>query len=136
MSAAANFPSMDLRRSLGVIRVLVGAVTWLAPRTSGRAFGLGDVADDPRGALLGRLFGVRDVVLGSAVVFARDDAELSTALRLGLVVDTVDVAASVVGRRGGLSRWGTALVGGGAIVLAMMGTESLRRISSGTQGAA
>ena len=134
-SAATNFPSMDLRRSLGIIRVLVGVFTWLAPRASGRAFGLGDVADDPRGALLGRLFGVRDVVLGSAVVFARDDVELSTALRLGLVVDTVDVAASALGRRRGLSRWGTALVGGGAIVLAMMGAESLRRMSPAPQGA-
>ena len=121
---------MDLRRSLGIIRMFVGVFTWFAPRIAGRAFGLGDVAHDPRAALVARLFGVRDLVLGGAVALARDDEALSTSLRLGLLVDTVDVAASALARRQGVNRWGSALVGGGAMVLAVMGAESLRRVGS------
>ena len=121
---------MDLRRSLGIIRMFVGVFTWLAPRFAGRAFGLGDVAHDPRAALVARLFGVRDLVLGGAVAFARDDDALSSALRLGVVVDTVDAAASALGRRRGVNRWGTALVGGGAVIFAVMGAESLRRVGT------
>jgi hypothetical protein len=57
-------------------------------------------------------------------------------LRLGVVVDTVDVAASAIGRRRGLGRGATALIGGGALALALMGVESLRRLGRARPSAA
>lgn len=121
---------MDLRRLLGLMRMFVGVFSWIAPRSSARSFGLGDVADDARAALVARLFGGRDLVLGAAVAFARDDASLATALRLGVVVDTVDVAATAIARRRGASRWAAAIVGGGAAVLAAMGAVVLRQLDT------
>ena len=115
---------------LGLTRMAVGLFSWISPRASARSFGLGDVADDSRGALLGRLFGVRDLVLGGAVAFARNEAALANALRLGLVVDTVDVAATALARRGGTSRLAAVLVGGGAAVFAAMGAISLRNVTT------
>src|SRR4051794_38556539 len=49
-------------KQLGAVRAVVGAASWVAPRLSGKAFGL-DSADNPAAPYLGRLFGARDVAL-------------------------------------------------------------------------
>jgi hypothetical protein len=90
------------RRAFGLVRIGIGALTWMFPRLASRLFALGDAADDPRDALIGRLFGVRDIAIGAALVFAKDDAARSRALQLGVLCDTADVAAALGGRRRGL----------------------------------
>ena len=44
----------------------IGTGSWVAPRLSGRLFGLDAVAN-PQLPYIGRLFGVRDVALGAGV---------------------------------------------------------------------
>ncbi len=85
----------------GCTRMAVGATTWIAPRTAGLIFGLGNVADDHRAALVARLFGSRDLCSARAVVAADDAEAVRSALALGVAVDLLDVVATVFGVRRG-----------------------------------
>jgi hypothetical protein len=60
-------------RNLAVIRVVVGAIAWLAPNLGGRLFGL-DPANNPQAPYLGRLFGARDVELGAGAIQSTGEA--------------------------------------------------------------
>jgi len=111
----------------GCTRMVVGATTWITPLTAGRIFGLGDVANDNRAALVARLYGSRDLVLGGAVVAATDAEAARSALALGVAVDLLDVVASVFGARRGVSKLGAWFVGGGAAVFAACGLVLLIR---------
>src|SRR5881227_2204597 len=59
-------------RTLTVLRFIVGGGTWLAPRSMGRLFGL-DIDANPQAAYVGRLFAVRDAVLGVGLVATTGD---------------------------------------------------------------
>ena len=48
--------------AIAIGRIVVGSIAWLAPRQSGRLFGL-DPEGNPQAPYLGRLFGARDVAL-------------------------------------------------------------------------
>ena len=72
------------------IRVSIGAGTWLAPRLAGRLFGL-DPPGNPQLPYVGRLFGVRDVVLGAGAQLATGDSRRLW-LQLGLACDAADAA--------------------------------------------
>ena len=97
---------MDARRVFGVSRMAAGGFTWLAPRASGHTFGLGDIGSDSRAALVARLFGSRDLLLGAAVVAANEPEAVQSALALGVAVDVLDVVATVLGVRRGVSKHG------------------------------
>jgi hypothetical protein len=113
------------RQVLGLTRVAVGVTAWLAPALATRTFGLGPIASDANGAVVTRLFAARDLVLGGAVLAARDPAALTRALELGLVADVADLATAVVSLREGGNRVGALVVGGGAAALAVIGTALL-----------
>ncbi|OAL39612.1 hypothetical protein AYO20_01009 [Fonsecaea nubica] len=51
-------------KTLSALRVLIGATCLLVPRPAGTLFGI-PLAPGPEGVLLGRMVGVRDVVLGA-----------------------------------------------------------------------
>jgi hypothetical protein len=84
--------------------ILVGirlafAAAWLAPRLSGRIFGL-DSEANPQAPYLGRLFAAREGLMAAQLLTAEDD-ELDRALTAQIAVDVADVAASVAaGTRG------------------------------------
>jgi len=118
---------MNARRVFGITRMTVGASSWIAPRAAGYTFGLGDVADDSRAALVARLFGSRDLVLGGALVAASDAEAVRSALALGVAVDLLDVVATVLGTHRGVSKAGAVLVGGGAALFATFGVMLLIR---------
>ena len=106
-----------LRRSLCVARTCVGVGTWAAPAASGRFFGLGDDLAPPGAAVIGRLFGVRDLALAQALRHPSPDVRRA-AIRWGAAIDAVDVVATAIAVRRGASGRAAVLVGVGAAVFA------------------
>jgi hypothetical protein len=113
------------RNALVGARFAFAAGTWLAPRLSGKIFGI-DLDDNRAGVYLARLFGTRDGYLGVEVLLADDDRK-SAVLRRHVAVDAADAVASVAaGVRGGLSK-PSALLG----TLAALGAAGLGWYAAG-----
>jgi hypothetical protein len=91
---------------LGGLRIGIGLLAWLAPNLAARLFGL-DPRGNPQAPYLGRLFGVRDVALGTGTLMAEGDAR-RTWLAAGLACDAADAAAAALGRRAGYLSAGVA----------------------------
>jgi hypothetical protein len=105
-------------------RGAIGASAWLAPRLSGRLFGL-DPDANPQAAYLGRLFGARDVALAFGLQTSAG-AQRANWLRIGIACDLADAAAGVfAGRRGELNTRTTVLVTATALVAAALGAIAL-----------
>jgi hypothetical protein len=111
-------------RTLTMLRFIVGGGTWLAPRTAGRIFGL-DVDANPQASYVGRLFGVRDAILGVGLAATSGDARRLW-WRVGVACDLADVVAGVLGRRSGdLPARSAAMLTGTAIAAASLGAAAL-----------
>ena len=111
------------------LRGAVGAGAWLAPRMSGRMFGL-DPDGNPQASYLGRLFGARDVALAFGLG-SSSGPQRSQWLRIGVACDLADAAAGVIaGRRGDLPKFATVLVTATALAAAALGVAALQGESS------
>jgi hypothetical protein len=107
------------------LRGAVGAGAWLAPRLSGRLFGLDPVAN-PQAPYLGRLFGARDVALAFGLSTSRG-GQRSQWLRIGIACDLADAAAGLLaGRRGELPKLGSVLVTAAALGAVGLGIAALQ----------
>ena len=107
------------------LRAAVGAGAWIAPRLSGRLFGL-DIAANPQAPYLGRLFGVRDVALAVGTS-SSTGSERAQWLRLGVACDLADAVAGVAaGRCGELPKAATFMVTTTALVAAALGIAALQ----------
>jgi hypothetical protein len=107
------------------VRGAIGAGAWLAPRLSGRLFGL-DPAGNPQAPYLGRLFGARDVAL-AAGLSASSGTERAKWLRVGIACDLADAAAGLLaGRRGELPKLATVMVTATALGAAALGVMALQ----------
>jgi hypothetical protein len=118
-------PNETIVQSLVGVRGAIGTGAWLAPRFSGRLFGL-DPAANPQAAYLGRLFAVRDAALafGLSTSTGRERAQW---LRIGIACDLADAAAGLLaGRRGDLPGRATILVTGTALGAAALGIAALQ----------
>ena len=112
-------------QGLARLRGAVGAGAWLAPRFSGRLFGL-DPEANPQAPYLGRLFGARDVALAVGLS-ASTGSERAQWLRLGIACDLADAAAGVLaGVRGELPKRATVLVTATALGAAALGIAGLQ----------
>lgn len=80
------------RRVIAVLRLGFGA-SWLIPRVGGRLFGL-DPDDNDGVVLLTRIFAIRDVALGAALLQA-SEAEGDRQVDLGIMVDSADLVALI-----------------------------------------
>lgn len=109
---------------LSTLRTVVGAGTWVSPAASWRTFGLGRMGDDPSAELIGRLFGVRDLVLARSIRHPAGDVRRA-ALRGGVLCDAIDVVASLIALRRGAPRASGVLVGGGAALFVALGLLAL-----------
>lgn len=90
------------------LRMSLGAGAILAPRRTARLFGFPDAQQTPMARLVGRWFGVREIVLatlalqghGGATPLRPSDGGLSDAqrqfVRLNILNDAVDAAAMLV----------------------------------------
>jgi hypothetical protein len=116
----------QLIRSLVGIRVAIGAGAWLAPRLSGRLFGL-DPDANPQAAYLGRLFGIRDVALGYGLNASAGEEQRRHWLRIGVACDLADALAGLfAGRSGDLPARSAFLVTTTALAAAGMGIAALQ----------
>ena len=79
--------------SLG--RIVVGAVSFAKPSLAAGMFGL-DVANNPQGPYLARLFGSREIALGAATLLARGSTRRNLVLA-GIGVDLADALTGVLG---------------------------------------
>jgi hypothetical protein len=110
---------------LVAIRVSIGSGTWLAPRLAGTLFGL-DARANPQLPYVGRLFGIRDVVLGAGVQMSTGESRRLW-LQLGMVCDAADAAAGLIaGRNGEIPKLTTALVTAPALLGIAMGAAALQ----------
>lgn len=114
------------------IRGAVGTGSWLAPRLSGRLFGL-DPAANPQAPYLGRLFGVRDAALAFGLA-TTSGAQRAQWLQVGIACDLADaVAGLLAGRRGELPKRATVMVTTTAVIGAAMGLIALQGNGDGEQ---
>jgi hypothetical protein len=112
-------------KQMGVIRTAVGVGAWLAPRLSGKAFGL-DADANPQSPYLGRLFGARDVALAYGTMTTQGE-EQDRWLVAALGCDVADAAAGIAAWRAGyLSPLSSFLVTAAALNGVALGLVALR----------
>jgi hypothetical protein len=70
-------------KALAGLRIVIGVAAWLAPRQSGRGFGL-DPGANEQAPYRARLFGARDVALGAGTLRGLVLAPAIAAVGLGL----------------------------------------------------
>jgi hypothetical protein len=106
------------------LRVSIGAGAWIAPRLAGRLFGL-DADANPQLPYVGRLFGVRDVALGTGLQLSSGHSR-RVWLQLGILCDAADsVAGILAGRNGDISKLSTVLVTAPALLGIGLGIAAL-----------
>jgi hypothetical protein len=81
--------------ALAAMRILIGALAWARPESAARLFGM--PAPDGQARYLWRLFGARDLVIGTATVTA-SGARRRTWAGAGLACDVADGAAGTLAR--------------------------------------
>jgi hypothetical protein len=117
---------MDSIAALAGLRTTIGVSAWVAPDFSARLFGL-DPDANPQATYLGRLFAIRDLVLGVGTM-AADPPARRLWLQAGVACDLADAAASVLGRRDGyLPAFTTVATAATALAAAGMGVAALSR---------
>ena len=105
---------------VGGIRAAIGAGLVVAPRFAGRLWA-GEGAEAPTARMFARVIGVRDLVLGAALLkAARDGEDHRTLLALGVAADAADVAGALLTWQG-LSRGRRVLVPAAAGAVAALG---------------
>ncbi len=117
------------------LRTSIGAGAWIAPRKTGRLFGLDAVAN-PQLPYVGRLFGIRDVALASGLLLSSGESRRLW-LQLGLACDAADgIAAILAGRKGEISKLSTVLVTAPAVLALGLGIAALRGEGEGSSSTA
>jgi hypothetical protein len=121
MAAAATLLLSGLRATLGTSM-------WLAPSEVVPTLGLGSTVvqgrPHPGFLAVSRMYGVRELAIASSVLYAfthGDRPLLAAALRVGVLVDTVDLAAFAIAyAQGGMDTRGVAMsLGFGALYVAL-----------------
>lgn len=112
------------RTYLAGLRIGLGAM-WLAPGLGAKIFGL-DPEEQSSVKLMARLFAVRDLALGVALLQS-DGADADRQVDLGIAVDTADLAAILMAASRREIGARTLVIGGlaaaGAMALGIMGRE-------------
>lgn len=84
---------MQARRAIAYLRMGLGAL-WPTPAVGAKVFGV-DADAEPSFRLMARLFAIRDLALGAALLQA-DEEEGDRLVDLGIVVDAADLVAIVL----------------------------------------
>ena len=108
--------------TLPALRIAIGAGAWAFPGLTGKLFGFKGM-DDPETTYMGRLFGVRDVVLGAGVLASSGDAK-KLWWRLGILADAADAAASYQGLKAGGPKRGMIMATGTALLAVGLGVAA------------
>jgi hypothetical protein len=119
---------------IAVARMCVGGSVLVTTGLARRLFGLSDAQDTAALRVLGRLFGIRNIVLGAWALAARDHGAEQRRLcyRLNAIVDAADLGILAIGALSGEGLVRAALMGsslGGSALLAWL--ELLREVDPG-----
>ena len=123
--------AFDVLAVFSALRALVGSLSWVSPSTSWKVFGLGPIGSDAHAPLITRLFGVRELALAAGLQ-SRDPAVRKAVLRTGLVVDGVDIVATLFALRKGAKKliWLTFVAGASTFIgLGLRGLAEEERVS-------
>ena len=121
-SSAQKHPTTT---AMSVIRMFAGGISWASPTAAWRVFGLGGTVPDASAGLVGRLFGIRDFVLGAAVNHP-DPVVRKAVLQAGVVCDTADVVSSLIAVRAGAPKATLITATAGAASFVVLGLIGLR----------
>jgi hypothetical protein len=122
--APTSEPRFDLLQVLALGRIGFGLALMAAPSATAIGY-LGRESSRPSVRLLSRLFGARDVAVGTFLLLARDDKRaLRQALAIGVACDAWD-AVAVTSTPGGVPRWSKPLMLGVALSWATLGAVAL-----------
>lgn len=116
----------DMMTSLARGRVALGVAAFAMPALTAKVLGLSNGADGGRD-YLARMFGAREIALGTGYLFAKGPARRTWA-RLGLVVDAMDTVAGLQSRKTlplRASAMGTVIAASAAIVGAAKVTQDV-----------
>ncbi|HYG94828.1 MAG TPA: DUF4267 domain-containing protein [Nocardioides sp.] len=118
---------MDPVKGLAFGRIAIGIGSIAAPATTARLFGISPAAN-PNLAYFARMFGVREIALGSLTLLAKGPA-LRTMVLAGMAVDGGDAATGAIG----LARKEIPVLAGGMLVAVALGAvgSGAAAISSG-----
>ncbi len=115
----------QLARQIALGRIGIGLTALLTTKLFGLIFAGREAAEDPVTRMAARLFGIRDVALGLALIDALDNGQpVKRLIQLGMMCDLTDVLAVTAGIRALPWRGrflGLALAGG----FAAMGAKAL-----------
>jgi uncharacterized membrane protein YfcA len=115
---------LSARRTLAQVRLALGIGALVAPRVTGRLFGI-DVAQNPAAPYLARLFGAREIYMAAPFLMPApglDEAELASR---AVPVDAADTAAAVVAGLRGYLPWRAAVPAAAtAAVATWLGTQA------------
>ena len=111
---------------LAQVRLAIGVGALVAPRVTGKLFGI-DVAANPAAPYLARLFGARELFMAAPFLMPApglDEAELASR---AVPVDAADAMASLVGGLRGYLPWRAAVPATAAGLLGTwLGTQAAR----------
>jgi hypothetical protein len=117
-------PSTPTGRALLSARTALGISTLLAPRVAGKAFLL-DPDDNPQLAVIGRMWGIRNLSL-AAGMYAATGANRALWWRLQVAVDTLDfLAIATEWRRGAVPAPAARLMAATALGATALGALSV-----------
>ncbi len=88
-----------LVKSMAGLRIAIGVGAWVAPRLTGKVFGL-DPAANPQMIFMARLFGIRDVALGVGLLASSGSAR-QLWWQTGVMCDLADAGAAGLALRDG-----------------------------------
>lgn len=99
------------RTTLAGIRAGLGVGALLAPRVTGKLFGI-DVDDNPAAPYLARLFGARELYMASPFLMPAPGLDEQELASRAVPVDAVDTVAALAAGLGGYLPWRAALSAG------------------------
>jgi hypothetical protein len=115
---------MEIVQGLIGGRAAIGVCAYMAPKLTGRLFGLNPAAN-PQAPYLGRLFGVRDAALAYGLATSSAGTR-GHWLKVGIACDLGDAVAGILaGRSGQLPKLATVLVTTTAFAVAAAGVAVL-----------
>ena len=85
--------------TLPAVRLAIGAGAYAFPELTGKVFGF-DMTENQETVFMGRLFGVRDLVLGLGAISSSGEGK-ALWWKLGILCDAADAGAGILGLRAG-----------------------------------
>src|SRR5262249_23754047 len=93
----SGLPQSTAGKALVAVRLTLGGISWFKPRVLTCTLGARDV-DDPVGAWMAQMFGVRDAILGVGVL-CTDGDQRRFWWKVGIACDTADLIGGIMAAR-------------------------------------